>query len=67
MTVFDCKINFLYFRFLFATLLFHNNPTNPNALELWEAFRDPMTEDYRHEVDDAKYHKGLGVSIPFQF
>lgn len=44
-------------------MLYHNNPANPNAFELWEAFKDLMSEDYRHEIDDAKYHKALGVSV----
>lgn len=48
---------------MFATILVHNNPVSPTGLELWNMFRDKMSEDYQNELDDTRYHKALGVSF----
>lgn len=41
----------------------HNNPVSPTGLELWDMFKDRMSEDYQNESNDTRYHKALGVSL----
>ena len=50
---------------MFVTILVHNNPVNPDALELWDTFKEQMSEDYQHEPDDTRFHKALGVFLNF--
>lgn len=50
-------------RFLFVTILIHNNPVNPNGLALWDNFQDALSEDYREDDADTRTQKALGVSI----
>ena len=47
---------------MYATILVHNNPVSPTGLELWDMFKDRMSEDYQNEPNDTRYHKALGVS-----
>ncbi|CAF0837035.1 unnamed protein product [Brachionus calyciflorus] len=47
-------------RFLFVTILIHNNPVSPNGLALWDNFQDAMSEDYREDDADTRIQKALG-------
>ncbi|CAF1094812.1 unnamed protein product [Brachionus calyciflorus] len=47
-------------RFLFVTILVHNNPVNPNGLALWDNFQEAMSEDYREDDADTRIQKALG-------
>ncbi len=48
-------------RFLFVTILVHNNPLNPTPTALWDEFSGAMSEDYRFEDDETRRHRALGV------
>ncbi|RNA23292.1 hypothetical protein BpHYR1_018101, partial [Brachionus plicatilis] len=50
-----------HIRFVYASLLYHNNLIRPSALYLCLEFRDQMSEDYQNEpLADTKYMKALG-------
>jgi hypothetical protein len=53
-------------RFQFVIVLTQNSPRNPGPLDLWERFKNQMSEDYtRQPVNDPQevaYQKALSVS-----
>ncbi|RMZ96289.1 hypothetical protein BpHYR1_049680 [Brachionus plicatilis] len=49
-----------HIRFVYASLLYHNNPIRPSALDLWLEFRDQMSEDYQIYESSWSYQIHIG-------
>ena len=46
------------------SILINNNPQQPTALQIWEAFRDQMSEDYVQRANNNQvdaYSRALSV------